>query len=202
MQFEHRFLSHVMWTVLGTAIVLGVVGAAISFIGREKTKPTLTVNSFAECATKYGAQESRPRRCVTPGGQTFTEVVTDEESPIIGSAADLVRNVLPAPFSLVTDPLVITGEARLMYFEASFPVTLTDGNGNLIAEGVATATGDWMTEDFVPFTATLSWKMLPTTRSGIITLKKDNPSGLPEHDRDASYPVRFSVSVDPETTFD
>ncbi len=99
----------------------------------------------------------------------------------------------PMSGGLVTSPLTITGEARgPWFFEASFPVMLTNWDGLIIAEGVATAQSDWMTEEFVPFTATLTFekpKLYP--ERGTLILKKDNPSGLPEHDAAFEMPVRF-----------
>jgi len=100
---------------------------------------------------------------------------------------DMIRLSSPLPESTIESPLVITGEARGgWYFEASFPVILTNWDGLIIAEGYATAKGDWMTEEFVPFTATLNFNIPQetldvSTRSSLI-LQKSNPSGLPEHD--------------------
>jgi hypothetical protein len=47
-----------------------------------------------------------------------------------------------------------------------------------------------MTIEAVPFTATVSFKTSPTD-TGFMVLKKDNPSGLPEHDASVRFPVRF-----------
>lgn len=96
----------------------------------------------------------------------------------------------PQPNSTVTSPLTITGEARLWYFEASFPVRLLDGNGNEIAVAPAQAQGDWMTENFVPFVATLTFNT-PTTSTGKLILEKDNPSGEPQFDEHIEIPVNF-----------
>lgn len=91
----------------------------------------------------------------------------------------------------VSSPLTIAGEARgTWYFEATFPVKLYDGNNQLLAEGYATAQGDWMTEDFVPFTASLTFAN-STTPTGTLVLEKSNASGLPENDDSLSFPVHF-----------
>ncbi|TAL51138.1 hypothetical protein EPN81_00885, partial [Patescibacteria group bacterium] len=48
----------------------------------------------------------------------------------------------PLKDSVVTSPLTITGEAPgFWYFEATFPVTLVNWDGLIIAEGYATALG-------------------------------------------------------------
>lgn len=84
----------------------------------------------------------------------------------------------------ITSPLVVRGKARgPWFFEASFPVTLTDWDGRIIAQTPAQAKGDWMTTDFVEFEAVLTFTTDTTVSSrGALILQKDNPSGLPEYD--------------------
>lgn len=88
----------------------------------------------------------------------------------------------PKPEGQISSPLIITGQARgTWFFEASFPVILTNWDGLIIAEGVATAQGDWMTEDFVPFEAELIFDKPEYGERGSLILQKANPSGLPEN---------------------
>ena len=110
-----------------------------------------------------------------------------------------IRVSAPVSGALVTSPLSITGEARgTWFFEASFPIELFDANHheilsadkNSVAAFVAHAEGEWMTEDFVPFSATLDFTP-PATDTGFLVLKKDNPSGLTEYDASVEIPVRF-----------
>ena len=86
--------------------------------------------------------------------------------------------------SVIQSPLALSGRARgTWYFEASFPIELRDDTGKTLAVAIATAQSDWMTEDFVDWTATMTWSATSTTAtSGVLIFKKDNPSGLPEHD--------------------
>ena len=110
----------------------------------------------------------------------------------IEQKAHLIVLTSPAPFEIITSPLTITGKARgTWYFEGSFPVVLVDWDGKIVAEGIATAQGDWMTEDFVPFTATLTFTKPEMGAHGSLILKKDNPSGLPEHDDALEVPILF-----------
>ncbi len=95
-----------------------------------------------------------------------------------GLSAENVRVVSPRPGELVKSPLAVVGEARTWYFEGSFPVELKDADGKILATGLAVAQGDWMTDQFVPFVAQLEFT-LPSSASGTLILKKDNPSGLP-----------------------
>ncbi len=95
--------------------------------------------------------------------------------------------------SEITSPLTITGKMLgPWFFEASFPITLVDWDGRIIAETFAQAEGEWMTTDYVPFTTTLTFTPPPgNIPRGAIIFKKDNPSGLPEHDDAIELPIRF-----------
>lgn len=118
----------------------------------------------------------------------------------IDAKADLIVLSTPSPLSVITSPLVLSGEARgIWFFEGSFPVVLTDWNGLIIAEGFVTTNGEWMTEDFVPYTGTLEFESPYTAddpdfmKNGSLILQKDNPSGLSEFDDALELPVRFAL---------
>lgn len=106
--------------------------------------------------------------------------------------ADLIVVTSPQPNDVIASPLTVTGEARgTWYFEATFPVRIIDGYGNTIATGYAEADGEWKTEDFVPFTSTLTFTGTPATTDGTLILAKDNPSDLPKNDAELYVPVNF-----------
>ena len=118
---------------------------------------------------------------------------------------DLIVLNTPKANDVIKSPLVIEGQARgYWFFEASFPIVLTDWDGKIIAEHYAEAQGEparttdgvqsggWMTEDFVPFKSTLTFTApAGNNKRGFLILKKDNPSGLPEHDDALEIPVTF-----------
>lgn len=109
-----------------------------------------------------------------------------------GATAEQLRVDSPVAGQLVSSPLNVRGSARgPFYFEASFPVTLLDGNGQRLAQTHATAQGDWMTPDWVPFTATLTFAA-PTTATGTLVLENDNPSGDPARALSRRIDVRFA----------
>ncbi len=119
---------------------------------------------------------------------------TDEMATQIEQKRDLIVLDTPKPLATVASPITLTGKARgYWFFEASFPVVVVDWDGRIVGEGVATAEGDWMTEDFVPFRATVSYTIEPDTYSkkGAIILMRDNPSGLPENDDALEIPIVF-----------
>ncbi len=91
----------------------------------------------------------------------------------------------------ISSPLIIKGRARgTWFFEASFPVYLQSLNGEVLAEGLATAEGDWMTEDFVCFTAEINFEV-GNLDQALLILKRDNPSGLLEFEDQFVVPVEL-----------
>ncbi len=104
---------------------------------------------------------------------------------------DKIKIFSPLPNGVIVSPVSVRGEARgNWYFEASFPVRLEDASGKILISTYATAQGEWMTEDFVPFELNLIFEPAKTDR-GTLIFQKDNPSGLPEHADTLRMPVRF-----------
>ncbi len=105
--------------------------------------------------------------------------------------SDLIRVTSIKNNQKITSPITITGEARgTWYFEASFPVRIEDANGKVLAQGPAQAQGEWMTENYVPFSITLNF-VKPESGNGFIIFEKDNPSGLPENANELRVPIQF-----------
>ncbi len=153
------------------------------------TPTQIVVTNFEECE-KIGStiMESYPRQC-RYGDQSFSEDIGNELEK-----SDKIKITNPRPNQAIKSPLTITGEARgPWFFEATFPVELKDENGKTLAQTNAQATEIYTTEDFVPFTATIEFKVDPDLKGkkGILILKNDNPSGLPENDDSLEVPVLF-----------
>ncbi len=170
-------------------IIVALALAATSGIWWLGNREVTAVTSFEECVEAGNpVMESYPRQC-RHEGVTFTEFVGNELEK-----SDLIRIESPRPNQTISSPLVIRGEARgNWFFEASFPVVLVDWDGRIIAESYATAKGEWMTTDFVPFEAKVEFTIDPETWSnrGSLILRKDNPSGLPEHDDALEIPIYY-----------
>lgn len=122
---------------------------------------------------------------------TQNAVSQDQEAKYPEAKIDDIKVSNPKENELVKSPLAISGEARgNWFFEANFPITILDDKGNTIGSAIASASGDWMTEDFVPFKATL--KFLPgTSKNGFLVLRNDDPSGDVGKQKSVSIPVRF-----------
>ena len=178
-------------TLLIIIIIIVIVGFGIVWKLSKKDVPSLPlVVNFEECvAAGNPIMESYPRQC-RHDNQTFIESVGNELEK-----TNLIRINNPRPNQVIDSPLIISGEARgFWFFEASFPVTLVDWDGLIVAEGIATAKSEWMTEDFVPFGAELAFTVDKDRYSnkGSLILRKDNPSGLPEHDDALEIPIVFA----------
>lgn len=182
-------------------VIIALICAVIYYretnhlVGPDKIKPAADIEDFIACVSAgYPVQESYPPRCSTPDGRTFVQAVKapDALSPQASEdLSDLIITDSPKPDSAISTPLVISGKARgSWFFEASFPARLEDANGKVILQAPVMAQGDWMTDDFVPFSATLSFTK-PMTATGRLILEKDNPSGEPKNAHQLIIPVRF-----------
>ncbi len=176
--------------------VLIVAGSGVAWKLTKKSAPAPVVTNFAECvAADNPVTESYPRQCRS-GGKTFTEDIGN-----VLEKSDLIRVDSPRPNESIKSPLVLSGQARgTWFFEASFPVVLTDWDGKIIGQGIAQAKSNWMTSDFVPFEAKLTFTTEKNAYSnkGTLILRKDNPSGLPERDDALEIPVVLAgVNVSP-----
>lgn len=104
---------------------------------------------------------------------------------------NLIRLHSPEPGSLVSSPIVLSGEARgYWFFEADAPVFLYDAEGGEIANSFISADGEWTTEDFVSFEGRLEFGA-PETDAGTLVFRNANASGDVERDIQLRIPVRF-----------
>ena len=173
--------------IVGTFIVVVILGVFVRSQRTTSTSPSQSeITNFEECAaTGNPIMESYPPRC-SANGQTFTQDIGNELD-----YSDLIQITNPRPNQVITSPLAITGQARgTWYFEANFPIELQDANGISLGVSFGTATGEWMTEEFVPFTGDLTFTQ-PSTPTGNLLIKNSNPSGLPENEKTLTIPVRF-----------
>ncbi len=151
-------------------------------------KEQFKIEHFEDCVEAGNpVMESYPRRCQSESGQVFTDEIGNELDK-----SGLIRLDNPRPNQKISSPLTVTGEARgNWFFEAEFPVVLVNWDGLIIAQSNARAREDWMTEDFVPFEAELTFDKPETYDNGALILQKANPSGLPENDDALEIPIAF-----------
>lgn len=98
----------------------------------------------------------------------------------------------PQPNEVVQNPIKISGQAKgRWFFEASFPIKLVNSQGILLTFGIAQATSDWMTENYVPFTSELNYQVDATT-SAVLVFERDNPSGIISQNDKFEVPIILS----------
>jgi len=176
----------VLFLLLVILTVVFVGGIAITYLIKPTPPEILT---FDECVDAgYPVLESYPRQCLVSGGDSFIEDINDQEKK-----DDLIRLFSPQINEIIAGPFILRGEARgFWFFEADFPVLIIDGLGNILAQLPAMAEDNWMTTDFVPFSAEVEF-LPPETKNGWIILKRSNPSDLPENDDELRIPIKFSL---------
>jgi hypothetical protein len=185
-------MKKVIPAAIGIVLILALILGFYLFSGEKpptETK-TVTITSFNECMeANFPVQEKYPRVCVDSEGNSFEEYVGN-----VTEKQDLIILESPLPNSTVKNPIQIKGQARgTWFFEGSFPIVVVNWDGLIIGEGFATAQKEWMTENFVPFTATINYNLDPETysKNGGLILQKDNPSDLPEQDDSLEIPIVF-----------
>jgi len=184
-----------LYILLIAIIIIALYLFLPDFTNREK----IVVEDFLTCVEAGNpVMESYPERCRDKDGNLFIQEIGNELEK-----SDLIRINNPRPNQEIKSPLKITGEARgFWFFEADFPIILTNWDGLIIAQHYAEAKSEWMTEDFVSFEAELQF-ISPTDsvpegeeipdflKRGTLILQKANASGLPEHDDVLEVPVLF-----------
>jgi hypothetical protein len=183
------------YVIFGLVAVAVVAGLTSTFLRKDVEMIACPMDAYL-CANGSYVGRSGPS-CEFQCPATTTLSIETQEALL--AKADLITLTTPVPEMVMGNPVTITGAARgQWYFEASFPVVLTNWDGLIIAETFATAQGDWMTEDFVPFVAELGFENPykegdpDFMKRGSLILQKSNASGLPEHDDALEIPIRFA----------
>lgn len=188
-------LDKILYVFLAIAIITGVARLFVNNAEAPLEGVACTMDAMLCPDGSYVGRSGPKCEFVCPKLPVVDPVVQAD----IDAKADLIKLVSPVPGGLIENGFSISGQARgQWFFEGSFPVVLTNWDGLIIAEGIATAEGEWMTEEFVPFTASLQFTNpykegdQDFMKKGSLILKKDNPSGLPKHDNALEIPVRFA----------
>ncbi len=198
--------NRILYIIITFAVVFGVVATVIHYFMPVAEAPTPT--DIATSTTKSACQEDA-MQC--PDGLFVgrtgpncefvcpTPTVPADVQALIDAKADIIQVETPVGMAVITSPLSLAGRARgNWFFEASAPVSLVNWDGLIIAEGIITADGEWMTNEFVPFKGLLEFTSPfkeddpEFMKRGTIILQKDNPSGLSENDDSIEIPVLFA----------
>jgi hypothetical protein len=139
----------------------------------------------------YGEQSSAYQ---TVGQKMLNTLTFMQSQTQTSETAPIIQVQSPQVGDEVMSPVAVSGQARgYWFFEATAPVSVTNWDGLIIGEGYIEADGDWMTEDFVPFSGSISYTQEPSPYSatGTIIFHRANPSGLPENDAAVEITVQL-----------
>lgn len=198
--------NRILYIIIAIAVFIGVLSALANYltttVHAPATEQAATTTTDAVCAED--AMQCPDGLFVGRSGPNCEFVCPAPSVPLdvqkeINAKADMIKVTSPAGMTVVTSPLKLVGEAQGgWFFEAVAPVSIVNWDGLVIAEGFVTATGDWMTSEFVPFTGELAF-VSPYKdgdpefmKRGAVIFKKDNPSGLPENDDALEIPILFA----------
>lgn len=154
--------------IFGVIIAAVIGGKYLGIMNSKKSEPSAPVET-----KPYEGSE-----VPIPTGNTY---YSNADANVIVITSPTAGSPTPSTF-------VVRGKARgTWYFEASFPLEVVDGDGKTLVQMPVQALGDWMTQDFVPFAATVT---VPTySGPAQLILKNDNPSGLPENEKSITIPI-------------
>jgi hypothetical protein len=124
-----------------------------------------------------------------PNGADYQPTPTGTTPVLEGNTQDLV-SVSLTPGQEVSGTVQVTGTLKNNYFfEAVAGVAILDANKKVLRQDThLEATSDWMTTGPVNFKATLNFNGLPKGKA-YVALMNDNPSGLPENQKQILIPV-------------
>ena len=143
------------------------------------------------------AQKEVPQETVQPQLDTKdkSNVKTQEKGKVAQNNVEFVdqkeSEPKPIPLRVKEDGTLSPNEGKVGKFvvdDKGLPVL--DKDGNILVQSYATAQGEWMTEDFVPFKGDIK---IPSSYIGPATLvlHRSNASGLPENDAQVSFPFNI-----------
>lgn len=115
------------------------------------------------------------------------------DQPGAGEAA--VTLATPQPGARIGARLRVAGEAPgYWFFEAVLPVELLAEDGRKLIDSYVEAQGEWMTSGPVRFDKTFAVPSVPQPTAATLLLRRNNASGLPEHDAEHRVAIRLVPS--------
>jgi hypothetical protein len=94
---------------------------------------------------------------------------------------------------VIGSPLTISGYVNgdgWIGFEGQVgTVKIVDANGYVLGQGPLTATTDWMATN-IKFSTNLRFER-PTTHTGSLIFRNENPSGIPSRNKQFILPIKF-----------
>lgn len=185
----------------GVIIILAILVAGISFYLWRGIRTGNGSLINLPIKNKMVACTEEAKLC--PDGSAVSRMAPNCEfapCPEIVGIADKFMISSIKPNDGIASPVTILGKARGSWFsEGNFPIEIYDDNDKLLIATNAlfipkSEEDTWMTEDFVDFKSIINFNE-PSTDSGYILFKKDNPSGKSENDESFKLSVKFNQNA-------
>lgn len=180
-------------SVAAIVLVAGALVTAAYLWMQQSNDSSSNIKSFEQCvAAGNPVMESSPRQCHDEAsGMTHTEEL-DGQSEAAKLATREYKSAKGVTIEiddwaegrLVSSPLTITGQVPGSWsYEGSFPINMIYEGDIGLPGATAELDGDWMTDELVPFAATLSFDEEQLDGKDItIVIHNANPSGIPAND--------------------
>ena len=194
-------------------VIAALIVVILIVIFMKTDEPNEVAVMPTNTATKTVATTPSPTPAPANSGTSVTKpvVYTTPTKPVAGSyqvhltkggaavyysptttVSDMIKVYNPPTNTIINSPVILSGLARgPWFFEGTAPIILTNSKGVIIARGVIKAQSDWMTNELVPFMGTLTFPAQGSGTSGVLVIKKDNPSGAAANDASIEILVGF-----------
>ena len=173
-----------IFSIIGI-IILMIAAAAGAYLYQQQRINSLESDKDSLTRELQSARDENDRQQASNSDDSQRSTTYTSEKGVT------VEVSTPERDSEVSSPLNVAGKVPGSWsHEANFAIRLLDKNGQIIAEEPVTLQGDWMTDDLVPFSTTLTYDNQPDD-DGSLVLVKANPSGLAENDDKVIIPVDF-----------
>jgi hypothetical protein len=160
--------------VLALCVILGI--GYILYPKNTQTVTTTTPNSQVIAVAPVSIDTD-----VKNYFETKSNMITVSTPLVSGVAASVGQSIR------------VEGRARGVWFgEGVFSVEVVNEAGDILGSGIAQAQGEWMTEEFVPYTTQIVLtKKIDSGTTGSLLLRKSNPSGEESRDDLLEIPIVF-----------
>lgn len=172
----------VLYGIVAAIVLIALVGTGV-YLYRQQGKDTMKEDNKTNVVT--------PEDTPASSNESNGTETTDPTALKSGKGVAVVVTT-PTRDSTTTSPLQVTGSVPGSWSsEGTFSVRLLDADSNVLADGTATLSGDWMTTAMVPFNADLTFEAPQAGTAGLLILEKANPSDLEENADSVTIPVVF-----------
>jgi hypothetical protein len=169
---KRQFLSGIKFLIITVFLILTFLLVAVAL------RDTNTLKEDVSGISQYGDE--------------FIDTSSRQESDL---HRDFIQVSFPQPGEEVGGKINVTGIAKgTWYFEGEFPIDLVDLEGKRLSSASAMAEGEWMTEKFVPFSASLKYETSDTISAKLI-LRRNNPSDILEQNISIEIPVTLLPEI-------